>query len=70
MAKPYAPGMFMVTNEEAAAIRAAYQERGEWAAVVELRRLFPAIQDNAEALRWARVIAGWRSPADASSGVQ
>jgi hypothetical protein len=33
--------MFVVTEEDEAAIRAVYQQRGEFAAVVELRRRFP-----------------------------
>jgi hypothetical protein len=33
--------MFCVTEAEAAAIRAIFQERGEFSAAVELRRLFP-----------------------------
>jgi hypothetical protein len=43
--------MFVVTEAEAAAIRAVYQQRGEFAAAVELRRLFPGIADNALAFR-------------------
>jgi hypothetical protein len=34
--------MFMVTEEDAAAIRAAFDQDGELSAVVELRRRFPA----------------------------
>jgi hypothetical protein len=33
--------MFSVTEAEAAAIRAAFERGGEFAAAVELRRLFP-----------------------------
>ena len=33
--------MFVVTEAEAAAIRAVYEQRGEFSAAVELRRLFP-----------------------------
>ena len=51
--------MFVVTEAEAAAIRAAYQQHGELSAAVELRRLFPGITNNAEALECARTIAGW-----------
>ena len=46
---PHAPAMFVVTEAEAAAIRAAYEQRGEFAAAVELRRRFPGITDNAQA---------------------
>jgi hypothetical protein len=49
--------MFVLTEGEAAAIRAAYQQRGEFAAAIELRRLFPAITDNAQARECARTIA-------------
>jgi hypothetical protein len=52
--------MFSVTEAEAAAIRAAFEQGGEFAAAVELCRLFPAITDNAEARECARTIAGWR----------
>jgi hypothetical protein len=53
--------MFVVTDADAAAIRAVYQQRGEFAAAVELRRLFPGITDNAQARECARTIAGWKS---------
>jgi hypothetical protein len=33
--------MFVVTEADAAAIRAVYQQRGEFAAAVELRQRFP-----------------------------
>ncbi|AWK88843.1 hypothetical protein [Azospirillum thermophilum] len=62
--------MFMVDEETAAAIQNAFCEKGEWAAVVELRQHFK-ISDNAEALKAVRVIAGWRKPrmqADLTSG--
>jgi hypothetical protein len=51
--------MFVVTEAEAAAIRAAFDRGGEFAAAVELRRLFPAITDTAQARACARTIAGW-----------
>jgi hypothetical protein len=53
--------MFVVTEADAAAIRAVYQQRGEFSAAVELRRRFPGITDNAQARVWARAIAGWQS---------
>jgi hypothetical protein len=53
-------GMFVVTKADATAIRAVYQQRGEFAAAVELRRRFPGITDNAQARTWARTIAGWK----------
>ena len=52
--------MFVVTEVEAAAIRAVYEQRGEFAAAVELRRLFPGITDTNEARECARTIAGWK----------
>jgi hypothetical protein len=55
----HARGMFCVDETTAAAIRQAYEEGGELAAAVELRRWFPGIADNANARRCARAIAGW-----------
>jgi hypothetical protein len=52
--------MFAVSDEDAAAIRAAFDRAGELAAAVELRRRFPGIIDNADARMWARTIAGWK----------
>jgi hypothetical protein len=52
--------MFVVTEADAAAIRAVYEQRGEFAAAVELRRRFPGITDNAQARGCARTIAGWK----------
>ena len=52
--------MFVVTEAEAAAIRAAFEQRGELSAAVELRRLFPAVTDTAQARACARTIAGWK----------
>jgi hypothetical protein len=54
--------MFMVNEAEAAAIRRAYEEGGEFAAVIELRRCFPGLIDNANARLCARAIAGWTTP--------
>ena len=51
--------MFCVSEAEAAAIRAAYEQGGELSAAIELRRLFPGITDNAKARECARIIAGW-----------
>ncbi len=52
--------MFVVTEDEAEAIRTAFEQRGEPSAAVELRRLFPGITDNAEARECVRTIAGWK----------
>jgi hypothetical protein len=51
--------MFAVSEEEAAAIRTAFERDGEFAAAVELRRRFPGITDNGKARQCARAIAGW-----------
>jgi hypothetical protein len=52
--------MFVVSEVEAAAIRTAYEQRGEFSAAMELRRLFPGITDNAHARECVRTIASWR----------
>jgi hypothetical protein len=54
------PGMFIVSEAEAAAIRTAYEQGGELSAAIELRRLFPGITDNAKARECARTIVGWK----------
>ena len=54
--------MFMVTESDAAAIRAAYDQSGELAAAVELRRRFKGITDNEKARACVRSIVGWKSP--------
>jgi hypothetical protein len=57
---PHAPDMFVVTEAEAAAIRAAFEQQGELSAAIELRRLFPGVTDNVQARECARTIAGWQ----------
>jgi hypothetical protein len=52
--------MFLVTDTEAAAIRAIYEQDGELSAAIELRRLFPGVTDNAKARAHVRSIAGWK----------
>jgi hypothetical protein len=52
--------MFVVDEETAEAIRRAWEESGELAGVVELRRHFPLIADNAQARLCVRAIVGWR----------
>jgi hypothetical protein len=52
--------MFVVTEAEAAAIRAAFEQEGESSAAIELRRLFPGVTDNAKARLHARTITGWQ----------
>jgi hypothetical protein len=51
--------MFVVTEVQAAMIRSTYEQRGEFSAAVELRQLFPGI-DNVQARECVRTIAGWR----------
>jgi hypothetical protein len=52
--------MFVVTDADAAAIRTAFDQGGEFSAAVELRRRFPGIPDNAQARVCARNIAAWK----------
>lgn len=59
----------MVTEDDAAAIRAAFQEGGEFSAAIELRRRFLGIADNAKARECARIIAGWMPPPEPPSTV-
>lgn len=56
----HACGMFVVSESDVVAIRAAWEHGGELAAVVELRRLFPALRDNARAALCAATIARWK----------
>jgi hypothetical protein len=51
--------MFVLTEADAAAICAAFDQEGELSAATELRRRFPGITDNAKALAYARTIGGW-----------
>ena len=53
--------MFVVTEAQAAMLRTAYEQRGEFSVAVELRRLFPGITDNAQARECVRTIACWRA---------
>ena len=52
--------MFVVSEADAAAIRTAFEQRGELSAAVELRRRFPGIVDNVQARECARIIVGWK----------
>jgi hypothetical protein len=54
--------MFVIDEAAAEAIRRAYDEGGEWSAVVELRQHFPLIADPAQARLCVRTIAGWKPP--------
>jgi hypothetical protein len=51
--------MFVVTEADAAAIRAIFNEHGELSAAIELRRRFPGIIDNEDAHACVRSMAGW-----------
>ena len=51
--------MFVVTEAEAAAIRAVFEQQGDLPAAIELRRLFPGVTDNARARQHARTVARW-----------
>jgi hypothetical protein len=59
MALHHAWGMFVITEADAAAIRAVFNEEGELSAVIELRRRFPGVTDIAKARTCARSIVGW-----------
>jgi hypothetical protein len=52
--------MFVVTEADAAAIRAVFDQEGELSAAIEVRRLFLAIADNVKVRAHARTIAGWK----------
>ena len=52
--------MFVVTEADAAAIRATYEVEVELSAAIELRQRFPGIGDNARARECARSIAAWK----------
>ena len=43
--------MFCVSEDEATAIRTAFEQEGELSAGIELRRLFPGITDGAKTTR-------------------
>jgi len=65
----HAAAMFVVTEADAAAIRATFHEEGKLSAVIELRQRFPGITDHAQARACARTIAGWTPPPAASCPV-
>ena len=52
--------MFVISAAEAATIRTAFDQGGEFSAAIELRRLFPGIRDNDQARDCARTIASWK----------
>jgi hypothetical protein len=51
--------MFAVDDDTAGAIRRVYEESGELAAVVELRRHFPLFENSEHARSCVRSIASW-----------
>jgi hypothetical protein len=55
----HASRMFLITEADADAIRAVFNQEGELSAAIELRRRFPGVTDNAKARECARSIAGW-----------
>ena len=54
------PCMFSLSEAETACIHAAFDQAGEFAAALELRRLCPGITDLAQARRCAHIIVSWR----------
>ncbi|RYF21351.1 MAG: hypothetical protein EOO77_06210 [Oxalobacteraceae bacterium] len=52
--------MFVVDPAATDAIHQAFNEDGEVAAIVELRRHFPLLTDNEHARTCVHAIAGWR----------
>lgn len=52
--------MFAVAPAVADAIRQAFQEHGELAAIVELRRHFPLFESNEQARSCVLAIANWK----------
>jgi hypothetical protein len=52
--------MFVVSEADAAAIRAAFARGGELSAAIELRRLFPGVTSTTQAQEFASTIAGWK----------
>jgi len=60
--------MFVVDEVTAEAIRRAWNEGGELSAVVELRRHFLLIADNANARLCVRTIVGWARKSSPKQG--
>lgn len=61
--------MSLVTEADATAIRAIYEQEGELSAAIELRRRFRGITDNAKAREHVRAIAGWKALPEGSPTV-
>jgi hypothetical protein len=60
--------MFAVDERTAEAIRRAYEDGGELAGAVELRRHFPLIADNSHARLCVRAIVSWKPLPDPNLG--
>jgi hypothetical protein len=52
--------VFIITEADANAIRAVFDQEGELSAAIEVRRLFPDIAENDETQECARTVAGWK----------
>jgi len=52
--------MFAVDDATAGAIRRVYEDSGELAAIVELRRHFPLFENSEHARSCVRSIASWK----------
>ena len=57
--------MFSLSEDEITSVGAAFDTGGEFAASVELRRLFPGITDLQKARQCVQTIVGWSRPASA-----
>jgi hypothetical protein len=54
--------MFSLSEDEIVSVHNAFEAGGEFAASVELRRLYPGIGDLQKARQCARIIVGWSRP--------
>lgn len=61
--------MFLVTEDDATAVREIFEKEGELSAVIELRRRFLGITDNEKARLCVRSIVGWQTPTAPASTV-
>jgi hypothetical protein len=52
--------MFIITEADAAAIRAVFNQEGELSAAIELRRRFPGVTDNTKARACGASLGGRR----------
>jgi hypothetical protein len=55
----YDPAMFLVSEKDAAELRAIYDRDGEFSAAIELRRRVRGIGDNEHARACVRAIVDW-----------